>query len=55
MKNTVTIDNWQLAWIENATVNKNGIVLKTPQDVLEGNYKTIKASVPGLYERGLAR
>ena len=55
MKNTLRIENWQLAWIENAMVNKKGISLKTPKDVRKGNYKTITASVPGNFELDFMR
>ena len=55
MKNSIRIDNWQLAWIENATVNKKAISLKTPKDVKKGKYKSIKASVPGNFELDFMR
>ena len=55
MKNTIRIDNWKLAWIENATVVKNAISLKTPKEVKKGKYKTITASVPGNFELDFMR
>ena len=55
MKNTVRIDKWQLAWIENATVNKKAISLKTPKDVKKGKYQTIQATVPGNFELDFMR
>ncbi len=55
MKESIRIENWRLAWLENAKVVGEGIALKTPSDVCEGKYKTISASVPGNFELDFMR
>ena len=55
MKQSVTISDWKLAWIENAKVKGDCISLKTPADVVSGGYRTILASVPGNFELDFIR
>ena len=55
MKQEIRVENWKLAWIENAIVNEKNICLKTPADVQAGGYKTITASVPGNFELDFMR
>ena len=55
MKENVYIHNWSLAWLPNNEITANGIVLKTPADVLNGGYRTIPATVPGNFELDFMR
>ena len=55
MKNHINIKDWQLSWVENATVIKNEIRIKTPNDIIAGNYPTIQATVPGNFELDFMR
>ena len=55
MKKNVYIGNWRLAWLPNAKVNSENVVLKTPMDVEQGGYPTIAASVPGNFELDFMR
>ena len=50
MRKNLFIENWQMAYLENAKVNQENIVLTTPEEVKASNYPIIKASVPGNYE-----
>ena len=55
MKHSIAIGNWSLAWIENAQVKAERVCLKTPEDIKNGCYRTIKASVPGNFELDFMR
>ena len=55
MKQEIRIENWKLAWIENATVQEKNICLKTPAEVQASGYPTIAASVPGNFELDFMR
>lgn len=55
MKEKIRIENWRLAWLENAEVKAKNIDLRTPSDVLMGGYPTIEASVPGNFELDFMR
>ncbi len=55
MKKNIYIENWRLAWLPNAQVVGEGVVLKTPADVEKGGYQTILASVPGNFELDFMR
>ena len=55
MKKEIRIENWRLAWLENAEVKAKNIDLRTPSDVLMGGYPTIEASVPGNFELDFMR
>lgn len=55
MKNTVKIEDWQLAWVENKMVDKQNVCLKTPADVRKLGCQTIMASVPGNFELDFMR
>lgn len=55
MKHSIAIGNWSLAWIENAQVKADRVCLKTPEDIKNGGYRTIKASVPGNFELDFMR
>lgn len=55
MKHSIAIGNWSLAWIENAQVKAERVCLKTPEDIKNGGYRTIKASVPGNFELDFMR
>lgn len=55
MKHSIAIGNWTLAWIENAQVKAERVCLKTPEDIKNAGYRTIKASVPGNFELDFMR
>ena len=55
MKQEIRIENWKLAWIENASVQEKNICLKTPAEVQASGYPTIAASVPGNFELDFMR
>ena len=55
MKRNISIQDWKLSWIENAVVVKNGICIKTPNDLKGGEYPIIKATVPGNFELDFMR
>ena len=50
MKKNVYIENWQLAWLENAAVKANAVCLTTPEEVQNYGCKVIGATVPGNFE-----
>ena len=55
MKKNINIKDWQLSWVENATVIKNEIRIKTPNDIIAGNHPTIQATVPDNFELDFMR
>lgn len=50
MKKKVTVGDWQLAWVENATLREKGIEFKRAGDVKKAGRRIIQATVPGNYE-----
>ena len=50
MRKKVNLENWRLAWVENATLRQEKIALKTGADVRAYGCKTIDATVPGNFE-----
>lgn len=50
MKKNIFIENWKLAWLENATVNANSVSFTTPKQVENYGCKIIAATVPGNFE-----
>ena len=55
MRKNVNIENWRLAWVENATLRQDGVVLTTAADVQKYGCKTITATVPGNFEMDFMR
>ena len=50
MRKNVNLENWRLAWVENATLRQNNLDLKTISDVETYGLRTITATVPGNFE-----
>ena len=50
MRKNINIENWQLAWVENATLRQNGLDFKTAGDLTAYGCKIIPATVPGNFE-----
>ena len=55
MKKNVTINNWRLAWVENATLCQNNLVFTTAEELAAYGCKTIAATVPGNFELDFMR
>lgn len=55
MRKKVSIGNWRLAWLENATVRENAVNFKSGADVEKGGCRVIDATVPGSYEIDFVR
>ena len=55
MRKSMNIENWRLAWVENATLRQDGVALTTGVDVQNYGCKTITATVPGNFEMDFMR
>ena len=50
MRKNVNIENWRLAWMENATVRDNALNFTCAADIEKNGCRVIDATVPGSYE-----
>ena len=50
MRKNVNLENWGLAWVENAVLRQNKLDFKTVSDVETYGLRTIAATVPGNFE-----
>lgn len=55
MMNFANVENWKLAYVDNATLKAENLNLTTPKDVTKNGLPVINASVPGNFELDFMR